>query len=195
VTEEEPGRHRTSVKDCDGCSLHAVGELASASTSISILTSGPGAGGMPSSKRLSRVMPKSPRFVAAEPWNAARAGFPAGVSGKIPLKVNVRGTTFVTPRIVSEPSKTQAFPELWRMPRPRGAGRHRGRSDESAEVLDRGFPPHERIARSFPSRARDAQAGRAICSRARPRRAAHLATITEVAVSPSPCTHALLMAW
>jgi hypothetical protein len=47
--------------------LQGLGVLASASTSISIATSAPGAGGTPSSERLSRVIPNSARFDEAVP--------------------------------------------------------------------------------------------------------------------------------
>ncbi len=69
--------------------------------SISISTSAPGAGGTPSSTRLSRAIPKSARFVVAVPWKAARAGLPGGISGNIPLKPKLIGTTLVMPRMVA----------------------------------------------------------------------------------------------
>ncbi len=97
---------------------HFAGVLALASTSISISTSGPFAFGS-SSIKLSRVIPKSPRYTAAVAWNEARAGCPAGRLGNNPLNRNVNGTSVVPLRMVSEPSITHASSALLRIPRPR----------------------------------------------------------------------------
>src|SRR5277367_1935992 len=91
-------------------SFQGVVGFASASTSISISTSGTFES--PTSAALSRApMPNTARFVAAVPWNATLAGWFGFVSAKAPLYLKVSGTTLVMPCMVSEPSILQRSAE------------------------------------------------------------------------------------